>query len=265
MTKNLAKRYTFSLIGINMDKINEKYGLVTYLQNKNDTEVIPINTTKIDELTSDKKVPDIISFLDESKRVRKCTISMIDFNSGKNIESDYIKKSHYKCFWDKNIIPKNVQAIGCPIKYVPDKISKTYHSEISKEKYTINEYISHDKISYLENNNDSRIKIERKNYYLTDGIFCSFNCCIAYIQCVENKNNPLYRFSESLLIKMYSDINPDENNIEIIPAPHWRLLSDFGGSLSIEDFRESFNKIKFNEHGIHCVSIGYLYEDQLKF
>ena len=30
----------------------------------------------------------------------------------------------------------------------------------------------------------------------------------------------------------------DTKNIKINPAPHWRLLKDFGGYLSIEDFRK---------------------------
>ena len=67
---------------------------------------------------------------------------------------------------------------------------------------------------------------------------------------------------------MYNEINPENQNIEIIPAPHWRMLSDFGGSLSIEEFRESFNKIRYVHHGtceIKNCSIGNLYEDQIKF
>jgi hypothetical protein len=190
---------------------------------------------------------------------------MIDFNNFNKIDENYFAKKNYKCFWDRNVIPKNIQPIGCPIKFIPDKIVKTYHSEISKEKYSITEYITCEKIKNLKMDN---ITVENKNYYLTDGIFCSFNCCIAYIQSFENKKNPLYRFSENLLMKMYNEINPEDENMEIIPAPDWRMLTDFGGSLSIEEFRESFNKIRYVYHGIYEIknlSIGNLYEDQIKF
>ena len=29
-------------------------------------------------------------------------------------------------------------------------------------------------------------------------------------------------------------------DIEILPAPHWKVLKDFGGNLSIEQFRDDF-------------------------
>jgi hypothetical protein len=80
---------------------------------------------------------------------------------------------------------------------------------------------------------------------------------------MENTQNPLYKNSESLLLKIYCDIF--ETNIsEIIPAPHWRLLQDFGGYLSIDEFRNNFNKIEYLEHGfISFVSLGRLFEDKL--
>jgi hypothetical protein len=249
------------LQGIDINKVEQKYGISTYSLCD---ESIPNNTTKIDELEDViKKTPEIVSFLDETKRLVKCNISMIDFNSNQNIME--ISRKKYKCFWDKNYIPDNVKPIGCPIKYVPNKAVKTYFSEISKEKYVINENITVKKTELLSQKNDNRINIEYKNYYQTDGIFCSFNCLMAFIQDPENRRNPIYRYSESLLLKMYSDLNPQDEFEEIIPAPHWRNLIDFGGNMTIDKFRETFNKINYTEHGIICFSIGKLYEDQIKF
>ena len=41
-------------------------------------------------------------------------------------------------------------------------------------------------------------------YYETDGIFCSFNCCQSYIN--DNKHIRLYDNSHMLLLKMYNDL-----------------------------------------------------------
>lgn len=258
MSKKYNKRYVFTLVGVNINKIDQKYGIVS-LQNQEDS--IPTNTTKIDDLDIIKRTPEVISFLDESKRIRKCQVSMIDFNSGKNLDL----KKRYKCFWDKNYIPENVTPIGCPIKYIASKAKKTYHSEISKEKYTIVENVSVKKVDSLKKVGDIQIVIEDNDYYETDGIFCSFNCCMAYILDPENKNKNIYRQSESLVLKMYYDINMDDNNLEIIPAPHWRTLEDFGGTSTIEEFRNSFNRIRYVDHGIVCISRGQLYEDHIMF
>jgi hypothetical protein len=106
--------------------------------------------------------------------------------------------------------------------------------------YTIQDSITVKKTKELENK-ESKLSIVHNNYYETDGIFCSFNCCMAYIQ--ENKSiNPLYTNSEMLLLQMYNMTNNSKENLEIVPAPDWRLLTDFGGHLTIEKFRESFNK-----------------------
>ena len=258
----MSKRYVFTLTNVNINKVDQKFALASLISvGENE---FPTNITKIDDLDIVKRTPEIVSFLDESKRLRKCVISMIDFQSGKNI-SDKNTKHRYKCFWDRNYIPDSVHPIGCPIKYMATKVTKTYHSEISKEKYTITENITRKKTKTLEKKKDPRISLEKKDYYQTDGIFCSFNCCMAYIQAPENKHNPLYRHSESLLLKMYSELNPEEEITEIVYAPSWRILTEFGGHLSIEQFRESFNKISYVDHGIVFVSLGRLYEDQLKF
>lgn len=52
---------------------------------------------------------------------------------------------------------------------------------------------------------------------------------------------------------------------EIIPAGHWRTLVDFGGFLSIEDFRNSFNKTKYVDKGSILVkTYGRLFEEQIR-
>jgi len=261
--KNMGdKRYIFTLKCINTEKVDQRFG-ISIVSNINTVEnKVPENTTKISDLTTNRNTPEIISFIDEAKKAHKCTISMIDFNTNKEIG----QSNTYDCFWCRTPIPNNIMAIGCPIKYVPTQAVKSYYSEISKDKYTIKENITTKRNASI-NKEESNLTIIDKNYYLTDGIFCSFNCCMAYIE--DNKHNSLYDMSEGLLLKMYHDIHPTKV-VSIDEAPHWRKLKQFGGDLTIEQFRESFNKIEYQNHGfMSCFpkfkSVGVLFEEKLKF
>ena len=92
--------------------------------------------------------------------------------------------------------------MGCPIKYIPSQLVKNYYSEITKDNYKIRENISKNKREKFEQN--QLIDIEKKEYYLVDGMFCSFNCCLAFIR--ENNTNPMYALSKNLLARIYKDI-----------------------------------------------------------
>ena len=67
------------------------------------------------------------------------------------------------------------------------------------------------------------IQTTNNTYYETDGVFCSFNCCKAYI--TENKQNTMYNNSEISTIKsVYFNTIMGTKTTVINPAPHWRLL-----------------------------------------
>jgi hypothetical protein len=262
--KNMgAKKYIFTLIGINTEKVDQRFGISIVSNIIGSDRQVPENTTKISDLTINRNTPEIISFIDEAKKVHKCNVSMIDFNTNKRL----VCSSIYNCFWHKNTIPDNVIAIGCPIKYVYSQAVKTYYSEISKDKYTIKENITTERTEFIQKDSDSKLSINDRNYYLTDGVFCSFNCCKAYID--DNKHNSLYDMSNSLLLKMYHDIYPTKV-ASIDSAPHWRKLKEYGGDMIIEQFLDSFNKIEYQDHGFISniptfKSIGVLFEEKLKF
>lgn len=257
-----SSKYVFLLKNINTDKIDLKYG-ITLMSNMNDTDIKqPDNTTNISDLVLNKSTPEVISFLDESKREHKCNVSMIDFETRKDIRT-----LNYNCFWCRHSIPIDIVAIGCPLKYIASQTVKNYYSEISKDNYSIKENItSKKKISILAVNDD-RLSIIENDYYLTDCSFCSFNCAMAFIH--DNKSNSKYNLSEMLLLKMYSDMY-NEKNIVIDKAPSYKLLKEYGGHLSINNFRSSFNKIDYVDHGVitnipRCKSVGILFEQMLKF
>ena len=247
------RTYTFTLKRVNIEKIEQQYG-INLTSNLFQTAEIPVQATKVEDvLVADKKVSEVMSFLDESRRIRKCTISRIKFQPD----------TTYHCYWDHHPIPNMIHPIGCPIRYIAHDAVKTYYSELSKDTYTIHENISDNRLEELKQRADDRFTYETKGFYETTGIFCSFNCCMAYIR--ENKHDSLYNHSEMLLLKMYFDM-ADQAETDILPAPHWKQLLVYGGNLSIDDFRNSFNKADYQSYKyISCMSIGLLFEQRLKF
>lgn len=267
-----SKKYIFTLTNItSTEKIDQKYG-ITIISNISTLDKAPDNTTKITELSEMKSDSsnNIISFLDETKRLYHCNVSIIDINSG--VDTEYLK---YSCYWCRH--PFDTKPIGCPIKFVSNKAIKQYYSEVSKDNYIIKENITHNKKSVLDDkkafvfipikNSSSQINIDKKEWYMSDGCFCSFNCCKAFIK--DNKHNSMYEHSEFLLSKLYFDMFGTKN-ININPAPSWRMLVEYGGHLTINQFRDNFNKSKYEYHGILIDKeifkpIGSLFEEKINF
>ena len=248
------KIYTFKLSGIDIEKVHETYIRQDLGQSKDEQLE---NTTKLSELTSKTK-NELVSFLDESKNEHTCRVSMIDFSSKKNINL-----LRYHCFWCKN--PFNSRPIGCPLKYVPAQLTKKYFSHISREYYTITENVTKKNKKKLEKNGEFISSTEE--YYQTDGVFCSFNCCKAFIE--DNKHKRVYDNSSLLLLKMYNEIM-ESNREHITPAPHWRTLEHYGGHLNIMKFREGFGRVEYECHGEtkempKFVPVGVLFEEKIKF
>lgn len=266
--KRKSTKYVFILKNINIEKIDEKYD-IKLLSNITDNENIPNNVTKLTEINIDKPV-EIISFLYDSKKSYQCVMSMIDLNTQKEIIS-----LNYNCFWCRN--PFDNYPIGCPIKYISNKITKKYFSEINKDNFIISENITKKTLenknipfnfSIIKNDSKSLFTINKDEYFITDSIFCSFNCCKAFIK--DNKNNALYQHSDILLTKIFNELmNSDSQLLEkkvfnINPAPSWKLLKEYGGIMDIKSFRNCFNKITYETHGIFK-PLGYLFEEKINF
>lgn len=128
------------------------------------------------------------------------------------------KGSH--CFWDRHPL-KDTVAVVCPTRFKPKQVVKVYKSEISKDVYTIKENITSD---------TNPVNFDTLNEeYETDGLFCSLNCCLAFIK--DNKHNLQYSQSEMLFYKLV-------NYERVLEAPHWRTLIEYGGTLTIKEFRK---------------------------
>jgi hypothetical protein len=247
MTKK--SKNVFIIKGVDTSMVNIKFGI----------NLKAPNTTRIEDLNTNTVFPKTMVFLDEAKKSHKCNVSSVE---GFGKKSDIV----YNCFWDRNSIPRGVRKIGCPIRYEPSRAIKTYNSEISRDTYSISQKVTTAQQSKIREEEDDRIAVVVNDNYVTDGAFCSFNCCMAFIE--SKKTDPVYNFSESLLLKMYGDIFPEQCESErtITPAPHWRKLKSYGGELNIDEFRASFNKIEYYYHGVvNCVPIGHIYEELLKF
>jgi hypothetical protein len=238
-------KYNFILKGLDIDEINKKYGFCKEEDEKfflnetllEETVIKPVSSPDTKNLTEIKiKEPEYISFfLDENKQQYK-TVQTGNINNDVN------------CFWCKHKVEHI--PLGCPIKWVNSNLEKNYTSMLNKEKYYIKENITLKKIEKIKNMSNNILSIpitvsETKNdYLLTDGIFCSFPCILAYIN--DNKHDYTYNESSSLLRVMYEKLTGESIiGKHFLPAPHWRLLSTYGGVMTIEEFRASFTGPKY--------------------
>lgn len=216
-------KYTFILKGLDLKALHERYNIHSDGSIENITEIKTME----------------ISYMDDSKRIHKCVNSVVNLESA-------IK---YNCFWCKNSF--SGEKITCPTRFVPSSISKTYYSEILKDKNTLRENVVRLSPEKLK---DQNIKVKTNSYYESDGVFCSRNCRKAYLE--DNKHNHLYDDSEQL-IKIIEDGD------DVVPAPHWRMLKEYGGKLTIEEFRESFSNVQYESRGVYK-AISHMFEEKIR-
>lgn len=112
--------------------------------------------------------------------------------------------------------PFSTNPLGCPIRYYSSYQNKDLASTFSKEMTKHN--FKHDSTDFFE----------------TEGCFCSLSCIKAYI--FEQKNDPLYKESLTLLFLLQKKLFG--TNYSIISSPSWKMLSSYGGTMNIEEFRK---------------------------
>ena len=229
--RTTSKKYLFGLkLTSNFSELHSKYNIT-----------LAINTTTIQE----EIVQDNITFHDELRKLHKCCISSI------------LPGKKYCCYWCRH--PFDTTPIGCPIDYKPKIISRTYNSEISKDTFSVSESIPRTTTI----TNPSIVNATVPESYETDGVFCSFNCVLAFAQ--ENKLNPMYSRSISLINRIYMDVA--EKGSVLTPAPSWRLLEEYGGNLTIEDYRKNLHRITYEDRGVQRPifrPVARVYEERFK-
>ena len=154
-------------------------------------------------------------------------------NTNKSLDTDF----KYHCYWCKHAIEHS--PIGIPIDFVYNTKLKKYHSKRNNENYVIHEQTIED---FIDKKKMKNVDLVHNSYYITEGIVCSWNCGISYIN--DNKHDKRFTHSLELFYDMYKKCNniPKETVIYIKGSPHWKLLDIFGGNWSIEEYRSKFNK-----------------------
>lgn len=155
------------------------------------------------------------------------------------------------CWWCRHKF--NTRPIGCPLKYNTHKTSG-----VEKERFE-------------EKLKAANLETSTNDFFETEGMFCSFPCCKAFI--LDQKGSVKYKESLTLLSILFSILfstdkhpvgifslgrtkkktltiknHPEDVNEELdFPAaPSWRLLKDYGGHLTIEEFRSTFGKLEYD-------------------
>lgn len=180
--------------------------------------------------------PAFSGYLTDPRRQYTLKLSMVDCTTSENI-LDSKKCAAASCFWCRHRF--STLPIGCPLRYLPTQVVRTILSKSEDSStYSIKENVSESLCSSIHEDT------VRKAYFETDGIFCSFNCCLAFIN--DNAHKSRYRQSKTLLSNMYAAA-VGTCVAQIQPAPSWRLLSEYGGHMSIDEFRQTFNKVQYSE------------------
>lgn len=262
-------KQTFILKGVDTNAADIKFGfdLVSNIGTQNPVNDVQ-DVTKISDLPSSKEssTPSY-SYLDEANQPHVCTVTM---KSLKDL-SKLPHETDIHCFWCRHGF--STSPIGCPIKHVPGRATKSYYSQITKDTYQITDNLPAARKKVLQNLIDGQdsefvVSDDYDEYFVVDGIFCSFNCALAYAKA--HPHDPSYAEAQHLLYALYTKTF-NVQAPEILPAPDWRLLESYGGSLSIEEFRKSFETSEYHSledfvyktPQIHI--LGRLFEKRLKF
>jgi hypothetical protein len=164
-----------------------------------------------------------------------------------------------KCFHCKHFVPEDALPLSLPLKYHPiTKVSVVRHPSLlnaKKEKNAENENLILYREMYTKKQSE---KIKNKEnvteeYFDCEGIFCSFDCMKAY--CNEVSINYIkYRESSMLLFSMYKKFFGKIPH-KLQPAPSWKLLKEFGGNLTIEEFRKGFQTVNYHDNNRYLIRI----------
>ena len=194
---------------IEENKVLVKKKLFKQLSTKEDLDIKNV-VTKLENIgISEQKAFNYNTLVKNESIICNSYNCMNDINSQKILSIHDINKNgiNIHCWWCRHSIPEHIYPIGCPIKY---------HSGSNSDK---------------------------EEYFDTEGIFCSFNCVISYNNDV-SQNNIRYRETGGLIYLLYKKlfgIYPYQMNIK--PALSWKVLKNYGGDMTIQEYRSTFQKL----------------------
>lgn len=270
----------FVLKDINFVNLDRSYGMKDIqdfiYKNSNSTNKTTENTTKINTVNPKNDLRSITTKLENlgfSDKFKEPFETIVRGNVKSNIYSTFNNKKdlvkncqHYKCWYDRHPLIPGTLPLSLPIKYYPSYVeSSIIHNSlintVPKLNVTINtdtavasikdkEKVFYDKVNlssvdkekYLENEEECK-KLADNDYFEGEGVFCSFNCMFAYLfenYCIKYKNSGM------LLNKLYKSIFGHYPKQKIIPSPSWKLLQEYGGDWSIEEYRKNFQVVDYS-------------------
>lgn len=262
---------TFSMNEIqNIHKTYDTTNNTSKINIKNNTNELKNITTKLANLGfSEKNKEPIFTTVHGSSKINVFTnfLNKRELLTGndicKNTSESYKdnKSCKWNCWWDRNQICNDIVPLSLPLKYVPSYTeNKILHNSLinmsEKLEYKMNDNVElNDKDKhkiFLDRNiitkkeKNQNIDYIDNDYYEGEGIFCSFNCMISYLKEVQS-HNIKYKNCSMLILKMYKDIFGYYPKEIIMEAPSWKMLNEYGGDLSLLEFRKCFQMITYKE------------------
>lgn len=161
-----------------------------------------------------------------------------------SITTKIVKDKIYNCWWCT--LPIENHPIGCPLYMQLSNDSQELLGDCDPTA------------------NNKNTKAQKITYY-TDGLFCCLNCIKAYIM-EYGEHDAKYKDSVRLLAMMACDNEEIKDPLTIDPSPPWRFLQQFGGHVTVDQYREMIGRMIYKEKGIIQIQpITTLYEEDEKF
>jgi hypothetical protein len=199
--------------------------------NLNQTQTTFNDTTMLSELNAG------VQNKDKPLCIRLSTTMMVHV-----VKGVYPQKTDKPCFWCRHTF--DGQPLGIPLKWIPSTLNVTPPTyKVTDIKDVVQ--VTCKQVKKLLEDPEHRDNVTLNGYFECDGIFCSFNCMDAFI--LDETTNNMYKDSYTLIARMYKIVTGTyiDRKKKNHPAPHWRSLKLYEGTLSIEKFRLTFNSVKY--------------------
>ena len=199
----------------------------------------PTQSTKKKVTQRQKKQQKTSLFQDSSKQDVKCYIRMID----KSKDGCPLPLSTtIPCWWHRKRFDS--VPIGVPVVYHPVSIDNSELENVCSKLENMNIRIAEpslkesgrSKNTRRHDSHDSSNGKMLTDYFEVEGIFCSFACMKAYVEDELRKGKDTYNNTLSLLTLMYMKMFDCKKIPSIKSAPSWKLLEEWGGHLSLQQF-----------------------------
>lgn len=128
------------------------------------------------------------------------------------------------CWWCRHEFP--TRPLGAPVVYHPNS------ADDPKMRSAIDDYFR-----------EMNIQSNANDYFETKGVFCSVPCMKAYV--IKEFNSDGLKNCLTLITLLHSKLGGSKVCPNIPRAPDWRLIDRYGGSLTIEQFRNAHPRFSY--------------------